>query len=174
MSKNRRRGNSSTANQRLPPKALELRSQIQALQMRQQMLADNGMFFSDQYSNLARQVSDLATEFAVHAYPERVEYMNRRPERRRRNNLRSVEDRRRHHPDRRYRPALSFGRWRSTLKAIAFGSAAMAAFNEPSRVAICVRRKIRREVMFARGKTGRRGQKRPKFNWFSRIACRRY
>lgn len=52
-------------------------------------------------------------------------------------------------------------------------SRSFVAFTAPDRVLMCVRRKQRREVMFAKGKTGRRGQKRPKFNWFSRISCGR-
>lgn len=46
------------------------------------------------------------------------------------------------------------------------------AFAAPRRVLICVRRKQRKEVLFAKNKAGRRGQRRPKFNRFSEISCK--
>lgn len=46
-------------------------------------------------------------------------------------------------------------------------------FRHPERLLICVKRSIRREVMFAKRKAGRSGQKRPKFNKYSHISCRR-
>lgn len=49
----------------------------------------------------------------------------------------------------------------------------LVAFRDPDRVLICARRRQRREVMFARRKTGKRGQKRPKFSWFSKVSCGR-
>lgn len=47
------------------------------------------------------------------------------------------------------------------------------AFEAPSRVVLCVRRSVRKEVMFASGKAGRRGQRPPRRNQFSDISCRR-
>lgn len=47
------------------------------------------------------------------------------------------------------------------------------AFQTPSKVLICVRRKQRKEVLFAKRKTGRGGQRRPRFNYYSSISCRR-
>lgn len=47
------------------------------------------------------------------------------------------------------------------------------AFEHPEEVAICVRRKIRKEVLHAKKKTGRRGQKRKRFSWFSSVSCKR-
>lgn len=49
----------------------------------------------------------------------------------------------------------------------------VVAFADPSSTLICMRRSRRREVMFARRKAGKRGQKRPRFNRFSKISCRR-
>lgn len=66
----------------------------------------------------------------------------------------------------RYRPFTTFRSQMWTLPA-------KVGFKEPNKVAVCVRRKQRREVLFAKHKTGRSGQKRPRWNWFSRITCRR-
>lgn len=40
-------------------------------------------------------------------------------------------------------------------------------------VMICERREERRQVMFAKGKGGRRGQRPPRYNRWSHISCRR-
>lgn len=100
-------------------------------------------------------------------------------------------DRRNYHPDGFYRPALRFSgaparysvgpastRRSQSIKKKFSGlrpesGRSFLAFSDPGRVLICARRKIRREVMFARRKTGRVGQKRPRFNWYSSISCRR-
>lgn len=98
---------------------------------------------------------------------------------RRRANLRLVEDRRRFHPEGPRRRAAAFNRWAPRIITpgwAALGGAAVTAklaFAEPSSVAICVRRKQRREVLLARGHGGKKGQRRPKRNWYSNIRCRR-
>lgn len=46
-------------------------------------------------------------------------------------------------------------------------------FAIPEKTLICLRRKKRKEVLFAKRKTGRRGQRKPRFNWYSRISCSR-
>ena len=43
----------------------------------------------------------------------------------------------------------------------------------PRAASVCVGRQKRREVLHALKKTGRVGQKRPKFTWKSRVKCRR-
>lgn len=97
----------------------------------------------------------------------------------RRANLRLVEDRRRWHPEGQKRAARAFNRWSPrviTPKWAALGGAAITAklaFAGPSSVAICVRRKRRREVLMAKGYGGRRGQRRPRRSWYSNIRCRR-
>lgn len=48
---------------------------------------------------------------------------------------------------------------------------AVVAFDAPDDVLVCVRRRRRKEVLFAKRKTGRRGQRRPRRNWFSQIHC---
>lgn len=47
------------------------------------------------------------------------------------------------------------------------------AFQTPLKTLICIRRKIRKQVMFAKKKAGRSGQKRPHYNEFSSISCRK-
>lgn len=106
------------------------------------------------------------------------------------------EDRRQWHPERAHRPAMSFSQARHRLEALAQPAvlnrngknrdafAHLRSFNSfpsgirfarPDRVLVCVRRNIRKEVLHALKKTGRSGgrQKRPRFNWFSTIKCRR-
>jgi hypothetical protein len=50
---------------------------------------------------------------------------------------------------------------------------AIHAFRVPEEVAVCVRRKIRKEVLHAIRKAGKVGQRRPKRNFTSQISCRR-
>lgn len=47
------------------------------------------------------------------------------------------------------------------------------AFNNPRGVLICVRRAIRSQVLHALGKTGKAGQKPPRYNMYSSISCKR-
>jgi hypothetical protein len=47
----------------------------------------------------------------------------------------------------------------------------LIAFQNPSKVAICIRRKQRKQVLHAIGKAGKVGQRRPKRNYFSSIHC---
>lgn len=44
-------------------------------------------------------------------------------------------------------------------------------FANPSKVIICLKRKIRKEIMHALGLSGKTGQKRPVFNEYSHIRC---
>lgn len=45
-------------------------------------------------------------------------------------------------------------------------------FARPMDTTTCVRRKIREEVIHATGKAGRKKQRKPKFNWKSKIRCK--
>lgn len=93
------------------------------------------------------------------------------------------EDRRRYHPEGYTRPAKLFNGSSHTLTAIPqkkYRYKALKtlvpetiAFSAPKETLVCVRRKIRREVMFARKKTGKSGQRRPRYNYLSSISCRR-
>lgn len=154
-SKSRRRESSHFTNQRLPTRV------------------------NDPFARVSRNYQRQFDDWDV---PEE-RYVTRQTElvspRRSRANLRLVEDRRRYHPDGARRPAIGFNKWAPRVivpKWAALGGAAVTAklaFSSPDQVALCVRRKIRREVMFAKGKGGRRGQRRPRRSWYSRISCRR-
>lgn len=93
--------------------------------------------------------------------------------------LRLVEDRRQWHPDGPRRAATGFNRWAPRIIAPGWAAVAGAAvtaklaFAGSSAVPICIRRKTRREVIFAKRKAGRRGQRRPRRSWFSKIHCYR-
>lgn len=45
------------------------------------------------------------------------------------------------------------------------------AFSVPRDVIVCVRRKVRKEVIHASGRAGRRGQRRPRRNEYSDVRC---
>lgn len=45
------------------------------------------------------------------------------------------------------------------------------SFNVPKRLEMCLRRKIRKEVLHAKNKAGKKGQKRPIRNFWSKISC---
>lgn len=104
--------------------------------------------------------------------------------------LRTFEDRRTFHFDGPYRAATRFsgvpariGLHRAVTRRYSpkknfsglrpESGRSLVAFRDPDRVLICVRRRQRREVLFARRKTGRGGQKPPKYSWFSRVTCGR-
>lgn len=100
------------------------------------------------------------------------------------------EDRRTFHPEGKSAPARSTNRSRHRLQSppvkeaafshqdsLNYPSAhsvqphAIAAFTAPKKVLVCVRRKIRKEVMHALGKSGRSGQRRPRRSEYSSIQC---
>lgn len=95
-----------------------------------------------------------------------------------------VEDRRLFHPLGPFRPARTVAGRSSSVtssksldhraKSRSFKNlSSVISFAAPRDVLICVRRKSRREVLFARRKT-RRGARSPKSrNWYSAISCRR-
>lgn len=84
------------------------------------------------------------------------------------------EDRRTWHPDGPLRSVFAFRR--SARRVIdranpLWHARAALHFADPSRVVVCLRRRIRREVIHALRKNGKRGQKRPKRNFYSAIGC---
>lgn len=92
----------------------------------------------------------------------------------------ALEDRRLWHPERQNRPFAAAPRQASRPVARqrpAFHqpsqTRAIIAFQEPSRVAVCVRRGIRREVLHALGVAGKRGLGGPHRNEASTISCTR-
>lgn len=100
--------------------------------------------------------------------------------------LREIEDRREYHPERENRPARGFvyPRHRLVVPVVAQQPSRFpdtftptvpvgVAFKAPRQVAICVRRKQRREVLHAIGKTGRgsRFHRAPRRNIYSEVHC---
>lgn len=103
------------------------------------------------------------------------------------------EDRRQWHPEGIYAPARGFSKTRHRLRELApkhkrdrkrahsledlrsrlEGPYARLAFQAPDSTLICVRRQQRREVIHAKKKAGRGGQKKPRFTEYSNISCRR-
>lgn len=101
--------------------------------------------------------------------------------------LSSIEDRRTWNPEGPYRPARSFSdgahrlvtvrpsssrpvRLSSSSWTPAFPSAGVA-FRESPRVLICARRKIRREVLHAKGVAGSKGLKKYRRSFYSSVSC---
>lgn len=92
--------------------------------------------------------------------------------------LTQVEDRRTYHPLGPARPARSLSGSPHRLivpKARTYARISsrvphMIGFANPSKILICVRRKIRREVILAKGKGGGR-HRRPRFSHYSSIKC---
>lgn len=89
--------------------------------------------------------------------------------------LSQVEDRRRYYPGL-IRPAVAVPRSSSRLvlssrKPYA-QTKATVVFKAPPRVALCVRRQRRKEVIFAMGVAGSR-VRRPRRNEFSEVSCKR-
>ena len=101
--------------------------------------------------------------------------------------LTAFEDRRTYHPLGPQRGAVSFSGAQHGLRTVdrktsdrfaglrKFPSQtkALIGFDTPVHVLVCVRRKRRKEVLFAKRKTGRGGarQRRPRKNWFSNVHC---
>lgn len=91
-----------------------------------------------------------------------------------------LEDRRSFHPARSARPAFALRRDAARLVAREPArrpgrqTKATIAFADPKRVVICMRRGVRKEVMFALGRTGRGGKRnrRPRRSSFSSVSCR--
>lgn len=88
----------------------------------------------------------------------------------------AVEDRRTYHPDV-YRPVRStrVPRHRLIVPARAQKAARPArlfsvGFRNPSELLVCVRRKVRREVLLAKGRGGG-GHRRPRRNAYSDVRC---
>lgn len=94
--------------------------------------------------------------------------------------LKDVDDYRNYHPSRIERPYRNTQGGKITTNKDNFAilrkpykSDVKHIFYADKDALICVRRKIREEVLHALSKTGRRGQNRPKISWKSQIKCRR-
>lgn len=86
--------------------------------------------------------------------------------------VRSLEDRRRFRFDTFSAPrSVTRGAHRVVLSPTKPGLRAGLSFFQPKQVSSCVRRKQRREVIFAKGRSGGGPRRRPKFNHWSRVSC---
>lgn len=68
-------------------------------------------------------------------------------------------------------PNVNKNRTPSNTRTIKYPSASIA-FDNPDKVLICARRKIRKEVLHALKKSGKTGQRRPRYNYYSKISCK--
>lgn len=91
----------------------------------------------------------------------------------------AVEDRRSFHPEKKLRPARALKRSQAAPVAKATkrerGRGVVPSkirFAVPKKVALCVRREQRREVLFAKGRGGGRHRP-PTKNWYSDVSCKR-
>lgn len=115
------------------------------------------------------------------------------PPSRPRMSLQPVEDRRVHHPEGANRPALTTGgrpapvtvvnRPRKKKRAnraqinrfgpeVVSQTKGVLTFAAPDQTVVCIRRGRRKEVLFAKGKAGRRRMRPGRRTWLSKIGCR--
>lgn len=92
------------------------------------------------------------------------------------NLLREIEDRRDFHPERAARPARSFKspRHQLTIPKNQMGNMKLPSaigFKDPDRVLICVRRKQRRSVLFAKKKHKKGAGSKRSRSYYSNIQC---
>jgi len=98
--------------------------------------------------------------------------------------LQQIEDRRTFHPEGVARPARGYRIARHRLQVVGPGTDVVpglfsapvvpvgVGFAAPRQVAICVRRRVRKEVIHALGKAGRGVKRRlPRFNYYSEVIC---
>lgn len=92
-----------------------------------------------------------------------------RPARRENEWVRTYIDRRLYKPDRSIRPPGPVKRIHAKLEAKNYGKVKFAV---PKRIALCARREIRREVLFAKRKTGKGSKGRKHRNFWSGVSCK--
>jgi len=85
----------------------------------------------------------------------------------------TLEDRRRYNPNRQHAPAAAARSGDRRLTPVPPpGALSRINFAKPNNVAICVRRKIRKEVIHAKRIAGKRGLAGGKWNWHSKVGCK--
>jgi hypothetical protein len=94
----------------------------------------------------------------------------------------TIDDYRTYHPEGAFRPPLRVygqpARWREqpTKQRSRIGKVKLApghmVFTQPKTVMVCVRRKTRRNVLFAKGFNGRKHLRKGRLNANSRIKCK--
>jgi len=85
--------------------------------------------------------------------------------------LSDLGDARRFQPDKRYAPPAAVRRSAARVKAYSGGPVHGLRFADPKLVALCLRRKRRREVIFAKNKQKKGSGARKRNNFWSRISC---
>lgn len=84
--------------------------------------------------------------------------------------VRTLEDRRTFDPMGSFRPAAATSRYARSLDVPEGRKfSPLVGFQAPEKVAVCVRRKIRKEVIIAKGGSG--SGKRKRRTWFSSVKC---
>lgn len=89
------------------------------------------------------------------------------------NLLTSIEDNRLFHPEQPWNPPAELPGLPARIRTdrSRFSSVPQEAFAVPHRTAVCIRRKTRREVIFAKRRNGRGGRSRRHFNFNSWVKC---
>lgn len=125
----------------------------------------------NRYRNRERDVSTITrTERLLTAVDDIVRLARPVP-------LIEVEDLRRFHPTPLFRPSMSIVQAKPSIDVKpsrlvrTAPLSARAAFDEPHKVVVCVRRKVRREVLFAKRKTGRGARSPKRRNLWSDVKC---
>lgn len=112
--------------------------------------------FQPQPRSLAPLIRDYVDDFAGRALTE-------------------VEDRRFYHPLDSFQPAMEIGgrvAQKPKIKKTKLHQLPwQMVFDAPKKTAICVRRKTRREVIFAKRKSGGGARRKPRRNTYSDIGC---
>lgn len=85
--------------------------------------------------------------------------------------LPEIEDRREFHPLKGVRPARVLSRTSQRMLRPHATQPGVLRFSVPEKVAICIRRKRRREVLFAKRQTGRGAYSRKYRNYWSDVSC---
>ena len=116
-----------------------------------------------------RRSLSRSVRVSIHHYPSRVLRRAARP------HLSAIEDRRRYHPLNVHRPTMRVD-GRRTERLVLDGSRDplryhKLAFRDARNVVTCVRRKERREVLFATGGASKRNKRKRRMTWRSKIRC---
>lgn len=91
--------------------------------------------------------------------------------------LAPITDRRTYHPAPRFRPVTVSGSRHHTLAPgkkflTPFGVTPIVRFEAPRKIAVCVRRKTRREVLFAQRRTGKGARSPRRRDEWSDVSCK--
>lgn len=90
------------------------------------------------------------------------------------NSLQQISDRRLFHPDGIFRSAVNFKNAPHSLSVSNPFSRRLSPavkFSNPHKVLVCVRRKIRKQILFAKGGAGSRRMRKPVYNYYSSVRC---